>query len=328
MKKYLDACPPYLGGKRKIARDIMTVIQTDYGVAPGATIADAFMGGAAVSVAAKALGYRVIGNDRGPIAVATGKALVENRSDTISLAELTVAIEHEPISDLPDQKELSIPVECRELLSRLVGYEREQDGMKRWLLRAWIGRTALSMSSWGIPTMGAGRREWDELTPGQATQLLRTGKPLSMAVRAAEALNGGVFDNGLPNRVEEGDAVEFLGEVEAEVAYLDPPYPGTLAYEQVYQGVNHLLDPSTPIEPSEWSAADGWKLLKEAFAAADAIPLVVISMGKGADPEEISEMMRAAGREPSWKSLKHKHLSALKVDHDPDGDELLLMGVK
>ena len=117
MKAYLNAVPPYLGGKRKIARDIMTVIQTDYGVEPGAAIADAFMGGAAVSVAAKALGYKVIGNDRGPIAVATGKALVENGTRTISVAELTMAIEHDPIGNLPDEKELSIPVECRELLA-------------------------------------------------------------------------------------------------------------------------------------------------------------------------------------------------------------------
>jgi hypothetical protein len=83
-----------------------------------------------------------------------------------------------------------------------------------------------------------------------------------------------------------------------------------------------------PTDPSDWSAADGWRLLKQAFEAAENVPLVVISMGKGADPEEISEMMTEAGREPSWKSLDHKHLSALKVDHDPDGDELLLMGVK
>jgi hypothetical protein len=184
------------------------------------------------------------------------------------------------------------------------------------------------MASWGIPTMAAGRREWDDLTPGQATQLLRTGKPLSMAVKAADTLNQGVFDNGLDNRMNNGDAVEFLADVEADIAYLDPPYPGTLAYEQVYAGVNHLLDPSMPTDPSDWSAADGWRLLKQAFEAAENVPLVVISMGKGADPEEISEMMTEAGREPSWKSLDHKHLSALKVDHDPDGDELLLMGVK
>ena len=328
MKRYLGAVPPYLGGKRQIARQIMRVIADDYGVAPGATLADAFMGGAAVSMAGKALGYRVIGNDMGPISVATGKALIENKRITLSAAQITTALEHEPIEDMPDEKELSIPTECRQVLATIVAAEREAQEMTRWLLRAWIARLALSMSSWGIPTMAAGRREWDELTPGQATQLLRTGKPLAMAVKAADTLNAGVFDNGLDNRMYQGDAVEFLANVDADIAYLDPPYPGTLAYEQVYAGVNHLLDPEYPAEPSDWSAEDGWKLLQDAFTAADNIPLVVISMGRGADPEAISDMMRDAGREPAWKSLDHKHLSALKTEHDPDGDELLLMGAK
>lgn len=326
MKQYLNAVPGYLGSKRKLARQIMTVV-ADCGH-PDGTLADAFSGGAAVSVAGKALGYRVVSNDMGPIAVAFAKALIENGSARLSAAQITMALEHDPIDDLPDIKQLSIPVECREVLARMVGAERAATGYARWLLRAWIARTALSMSSWGIPTMGAGRREWDEMTPGQATQLLRTGKPLSMAVRAALALNGGVFDNGLDNEARQGDAVKFLAEVEADIAYLDPPYPGTLAYEQIYQGVNRLLDPEIGNEPSDWSAADGWKLLTEAFAAAENIPLVVISMGKGADPDEIAQMMRDAGREPSWRSLDHKHLSALKRDHDPEGDELLLIGRK
>lgn len=328
MKRYLNASPPYLGGKRKIARDIMRVIAEDYGVAPGATLADAFSGGAAVSMAAKALGYRVLANDLGPIAVATGKALIENSRVTLTAAQITTALEHDPVEELPDEKELSIPTECRTVLARILGAERESAGVDRWLYRAWISRLSLSMASWGIPTMAAGRRSWDELTPGQATQLIRTGKPLSMAVKAAQTLNQGVFENGQDNRMYEGDAVDFLANVKADIAYLDPPYPGTLAYEQVYAGVNHLLDPSLPTEPSDWSAADGWRLLQDAFDAAEHIKLIVISMGKGADPEEIAEMMTSAGREPQWKSLDHKHLSALKTDHDPDGDELLLMGVK
>ena len=595
MKRYLNAAQPYLGGKRKIARQILQTIASDYEVEPGATFADAFAGGCAVGMAAKLLGYRVIANDRGPIAIATGKALIENRSRTLTREAITMALEGPPIEEMPSEKELSVPEACRTTLARMAGAAREAEGMDRSLLEAWTARTALGMSSWGIPTMGAGRRDFDDMTPGQATQLTRTGKPVSMALKAAKTLNAGVFDNGLGNEMRQGDAVEFLAEVEADVAYCnppeapiwmadmthkpigeiavgdkvigwaigrrenprtdgrvgtgeqrkvaerqrawlrvatvervqrrkaplvkvtmesgrtirctpdhlwsrhpnsgrplgrrqtphewitaepgeylshvmdpipelppdlmreaawlggmfdgegsagrraqptiaqcrkhnpevcdrleatltrlgfdwtyyeaksgggayaikggrreqarfivwcqparwekiqerilganwrtkdkiiavepdgegevismttttgnyvawgyaskncDPPYPGTLAYEQVYSGINHLLDPSLPTEPSPWSAADGWKLLREAFAAAEGIPLVVISMGKGADPDEIAEMMTEAGREPSWRSLDHKHLAALKRDHDPDGDELLLIGKK
>lgn len=225
-----------------------------------------------------------------------------------------MALEHEPITDLPDEKELAAPEVCRAALAKMAGACRDATGDDKWLLQAWTARTALSLSSYGIPRMKPTRRPGD--------------RPVSVAVRAAKMLNAGVFDNGLDNEMRAGDAVEFLGEVEADVAYLDPPYPGTLAYEQVYAGINHLLDPALPTTPSPWSAEDGWKLLREAFAAAENIPLVVISMGKGADPDEIGEMMTEAGREPTWRSLDHKHLAVLKRENDPEGDELLLVGKK
>lgn len=327
MRQYLSALPPWLGSKRSIAREILAAIQAE-GYGPDKVLADAFLGGGGLAMAAKALGYQVHGNDMNPISVALGRALIENGTRTMFPEERDLAITAAyGRAKIPPPKQLSLPENCRRLLAGMVECERH-GGNPNWLMRTWIAKTAITMATWGVPTMAAGSRAWDELTPGQAQQLKRTGRPISIAKKTFEAVNLGVHDNGRPNTMAEGDAVAFLSEVQADVAYLDPPYPGTLAYEQVYVGVNRLLVPDADDTPSEWSAADGWLLLENTFDAAEHIPLWVVSMGRGADPERIAEMMRERGREATWRSLEHRHLQALKKPTEVEGDELLLTGSK
>ena len=326
MKQYLRALPPWLGSKRSIARQIMRVVKEE-GYGQGAVVADAFMGGGGMALAAKALGYEVHGNDMSPISVALGRALIENGERRIHAEErdlcLTASFGR---AKIPPPKELSLPDNCRRLLAGMVEAERNLSDEARPLLQLWIAKTALTMATWGMPTMAAGRREWDDLTPGQAQQLKRTGRPMTLAKRTCDQINNGIFDNGLPNSMRHGDAVEFLAEQEADVAYLDPPYPGVTGYEKTYVGVNRLLDPETDDRQSEWSAADGWLLLEKAFDAAEAIPLWVVSQGTGADPKRITEMMEERGREAYARSLQHRHMPALKAEHAEDGDELLIVG--
>lgn len=325
MKRYLQATAPYLGGKRKLAREIVRVM-AENDAPPGSTLADAFCGAGAVSIAGKALGYRVEANDLSPISVALGKSLVENDSWTLNDVEIARALATEPDIALPDEKVLSLPENCREVLARLATREREAQGLHRYLMRAWIAKLALSMAMWGIPTMAGGRRTWDELTAGQAQQLKRTGRPMQFARKVAESLNAGVFGNGLDNRMHEGDALDFIKGVQADVLYADPPYAGTLAYEDTYRGVAELILPDYAEPASEWSSEDGWLLLERAFDAAEHIPLWVISMGKGADGDRIADMITDRGRTATVKNLAHEHLSALKSEHGEGGDELLVVG--
>lgn len=328
MKQYLSATIPWLGGKRAVAREIMMVINREH-EKPG-VLADAFLGAGSISIAAKALGWEVRANDMSPISEAVGHALVKNRNWRLREEEIAMALIAPPDVDLPPEKELALPRNCRTLLARMVYVERDLSGMSRWMARAWIAKTAISMATWGVPTMAAGLRTWDQLTPGQAQQLKRSGRPMALARKMAETLNNGVFDNGRDNTFTRGDALDFIGEQAGEVdcLYLDPPYPGTLSYEQVYAGVAHLLDVDTPTTPSPWSAEDGWNLLGDALDQADGIPMVVVSMGKGADPDRIVEMMTERGWEAGHQSLDLKHLASLKKEHDEDGDELLIVGRK
>jgi adenine-specific DNA-methyltransferase len=328
VQRYLAATPPYLGSKRAIARQILRVMTAE-GAGPGSTVADAFAGGCALSLAAKALGYRVLANDLSPISEAIGKAVVENSRRQLERELVGGALLEEPNGvKVPPKKVLNLPENVRGTLAGMVTFERKTTGVNRWLLRAWIAKTASSMSAWGIPTMSAGGKEWEDWTVGssQALTATRSGHPMRTARRTARELNGGIFDNGHANTMSRSDAVDFIKGVKADVLYLDPPYPGTLDYETTYRGIVELLDPGLDQQPSEWSRKQGWRLLEDVFKAGDHIPLWVVSMGRNANLDAIEEMIADAGREPSWIAIAHRHIRGLKAHHDAEGDELLIVG--
>src|SRR4051812_3941814 len=92
LPEYFDALPTYLGGKRRLADLIFASLAE---VFPrerwaGAVFADAFSGGGAISLAAKARGFRVLANDRAESAVAVARALIAN--DHVRLSEVDVAM--------------------------------------------------------------------------------------------------------------------------------------------------------------------------------------------------------------------------------------------
>src|SRR3989338_1760065 len=72
MWKGYEALPSYFGGKRKLARRILSH-------AKGTVFIDAFLGGCSVSLLAKAKGYKVICNDIAERSRVVGKAIIENK---------------------------------------------------------------------------------------------------------------------------------------------------------------------------------------------------------------------------------------------------------
>ena len=76
---------------------------------------------------------------------------------------------------------------------------------------------------------------------------------------------------GGAGRAERNDARAVLAATAADVAYLDPPYPGTTGYGRTYAAVDALLgDDQTSGSPPS---------LDQLLDAARQIPLVVLSYG-------------------------------------------------
>src|SRR5215471_5703347 len=88
------ALPAYLGGKRRLCstifREVDRILPRENW--PGLTFLDAFLGGGAVSLYAKAQGFRVVATDIAERAIVVGQALIENqrvkltREDVLKLA--------------------------------------------------------------------------------------------------------------------------------------------------------------------------------------------------------------------------------------------------
>ena len=93
MLKIFKALPAYLGGKRRLLGDIFKTLPLP-DKAP--VFVDPFLGGGAVSLYAKARGYRVMCNDIAERSYIVGKALIENstvRLDHDDLVRLAVPTE-------------------------------------------------------------------------------------------------------------------------------------------------------------------------------------------------------------------------------------------
>jgi hypothetical protein len=84
---FLAALPPYPGGKRRFLPAIFGLIDSARQRAswPGLTFVEPFLGGGAVALTAKALGFgRVAANDLAARSVIVGRALLENSTTTLT----------------------------------------------------------------------------------------------------------------------------------------------------------------------------------------------------------------------------------------------------
>ncbi len=73
--KFLQALPPYFGGKQRLLKHIFGLIPPS---SQAPVLADAFMGGGSVSLFAKAMGYKVLCNDLAERSAVIGRGLIEN----------------------------------------------------------------------------------------------------------------------------------------------------------------------------------------------------------------------------------------------------------
>jgi adenine-specific DNA methylase len=90
-------------------------------------------------------------------------------------------------------------------------------------------------------------KNWDALTDGQiARMLVPQTRPKEMALRVAKSMYGIAFQNGQRNTFERADALDLCSRAQADVAYLDPPYPDTEGYSRRTSPANSWRNWSAP----------------------------------------------------------------------------------
>ncbi len=311
--RHLDALPPYLGGKRRLLPAILATLEE---FAPRSSWAqrsmlDAFAGGGAVSLTAKALGFSVHANDLAMRSVIVSKALIENGETRLARRDLLPLFEHAADGRVYDVAGAFLTERQAKFLARAIPAANAASGATRWLLLLVLIKWVLGAMPMSTPAATDAQRaaalDFDAISPNRVASFLRGQASVSPSAlwRVAQRVNAGVLPGtGTASRM---DAIEFLARSDGHIAFLDPPYPGTTSYEREYALLDSLLDGDHMATSGFSSAAPPLEALLD---AAEHVPVWLISFG-GRDPEQMVRLVRERRTRVIVHRIPYRHLASL-----------------
>ena len=335
MLKFFNAPMPYFGGKKKLCPVIFSGIHKHIPMDKwtSATFVDAFMGSGAVSLYAKALGFKIIANDIAERSFIAGKALIENNTTQLTDADIYKLflpnrenkhlIEKECVPDVFTGKH------ARFLDNALPNAVRHID---KYLLMKYIFRTR-PFSKFSSPNafnrpFEEGR--FDEIKPTYIQSMVNNfASPLKILKAEVKKINEGIFSNGHNNEVHKKDVFDFLDIVTGDVLYLDPPYAQTLSYEEEYGVLDKILGEENP--KSTFSNDNGMDILDKLLSKADKFKLWAISYGNAAGQNDLNKLIGIVSKYRMCESREfvYRHCEAMaSEEHKQQCREWLVIAWK
>jgi len=170
--------------------------------------------------------------------------------------------------------------------------------------------------------------EWESITPSCLSHYVDALRldTIDKLWHLAQKTNAGVFEGR--GRVIQGNVLELLPDIQADVLYADPPYSGVMSYEKEYRVIDELLEGTTrPTSP--FTARDGASMIDTLLERATHIPVWVLSFGNAvATLEELEEKMTRLGRVTKGIAIRYQHLPAIATKEKKSTNrEYLLIGV-
>ncbi len=315
-----DSLLPYFGGKRKLCPVIFSHIAKHLPRQEwqGKIFVDAFLGSSAVSLYAKAQGFKVIANDIAERSVIAGKALIENNHTLLTDEDLFRLFVANPNNTHLIEKEF-VPNVFTEKHASLLdnAFANAKRPIDKYLLLKYIFHIR-PYSKFSSPNafnkpMAEGR--FDEIKSTYTKHIKDNLKsPISILRAEKNRTNVGIFSNGFRNEVHKGDVFDFLSMVSGDILYLDPPYAGTLSYESEYSVLDRILGESKP--KSQFSAGDGMDMLDALLVKAEKFPLWVISFGNAAGKNDLNKLVEIISkyRKCEAKEFEYRHCEAMASD--------------
>jgi adenine-specific DNA-methyltransferase len=286
---------PYFGNKRKLCPVIFKLISKYYARNNwfNMTFVDAFMGSGAVSLFAKAQGFRVISNDIAERSYIAGKALIENNRTKIDRTDIDVLFRPHP-ENQHTIEEKYVPEVFLEKHARFLdtAFLNADTYLKKYLLIKYIF-TLRPYSKFSSPNafnrpMADGR--YDEIKATYNKHIKDNLKaPLTILRDEMKRINTGIFSNGHDNEVHKKDVFDFIQKVRGDVLYLDPPYAGTLSYEGEYGVLDDILGDARP--KSAFSGKDGMHMLDSILSGSGNFPLWIISFGNAGGRNSLGDLV-------------------------------------
>jgi len=141
----------------------------------------------------------------------------------------------------------------------------------------------------------------------------------------AKQINAGVFQG--EGRVIKRSVLDTLPDIDADVAYFDPPYPGVMSYEKEYKIIDEILEgKSRPTSP--FTAKDGARMIDNIFEKAVHIPVWLLSLGNAVvGLSELEEKMARLGKSTRAIEIKYQHLQSVATQEKNEKNrEFLVIG--
>ena len=317
---FLAALPPYPGAKRRLLPAIFGLIAE---VQPRSSwtelsFADAFTGAGSVALTAKAQGWKAVhGNDLAERSALVGRALLANSTHRLSPRVALQLFEPAPKVSAPapailDRLEPPVAAFLRNAWCWL--HSEQIVGVERDLVALLLVDLLIRCFPMGVPSASdaphVASGDFDRLSGPRLAHYLKVGRRLivpSAVLYRAKTINRAVFPGNAT--VARQDAFDFLAATRADVAYLDPPYAGTQAYEHAFALLDEFLG-APPLPISSFSS----KLppLDELLDACRNIPVVVLSLNNALFNEEaLSALVRRHRRVERLVSLPYRHYGAV-----------------
>lgn len=337
----LQGLPPYFGGKRKLLPWIFGRL---FEVLPRSewsslTYMDAFMGGGSISLMAKACGFKkILANDWSERSQVIGQALLVNNRQKLSqevIFKATSPLERSGVIEQTYCPSVFSTRHARVLDQILAQVDQSQDLTQKSLLRLLLWHCAVdsvcfptSLGTSNRPYAEAldGLRAWDSLNPkryldGSIAHLV--SPTWSKISRIRDKINASIF-GGSEVQLSRMEATAFIAQNHGDVLYLDPPYPGTLAYEKANQVLDSILFGKDAVSQEISSFSSSPEALHPLLEAAKHIPVWVISYGnKVLELPELIEMVKRHRANVVGFARSYQHLA--HVSKNSNNQELLVI---
>ena len=318
---FFEALPAYLGGKRRLCPVVFALLAevVDRHEWRRMTFVDAFLGGGSVSLQAKALGFRVVCNDLALRSAVVGRALIANNSVRLTQADVAALLQ-EPAGAFPrTAEETFCPAVFADEHARPIDralywlqselFSEPRRSLLTLLLVKWMLRLQPMSMLRGTDARAAAGGDYDRVSPRRVGHYLHSRRLLAPSAwwQLAQQVNLGVFAG--QGEAHQRDVFDFLRDVQGDVVYLDPPYPGTTAYEREYAVLDRLLE-GHAYQRSHFSGST--PPLEELFRACDHIPVWLVSLGNAC--VGLQELMADISRHRTVRrvlELPYRHLESI-----------------
>ena len=339
-----SALPNYLGGKRRLCPVIFREIGNVHPshTWPKLTLLDPFMGGGSVALYAKAQGFRVLANDLAHRSYLIGRGVVANNDIHVTDQDLGLLFAERNGHDRLVEQNF-VPHCFTEMMAQFLDLalanlrdaELEETheallytALIQYMTRARPGGQFTNR----IHMTRVSEGDFDPISDGFLRNISVRAAITNPAVRMRHiknCMNSGIFMGQA--EIYQEDALAWMPEQKADIAYLDPPYFGSSSYEANYWILDCVLAgrllPRSLSSPFNRSETALYSLI-QMFEAAHHIPTWVFSFADnpgGFSANQLTQLIEDFDRTVTTVPLEHRWSVATTEDHYIQGAKELLM---